>query len=371
MWNRRWSAPVVIAALWLGGCTTVERNYEAALLLGDLQTAPGETSRLQRRAGDPEVVTLRYEGETGEQEADLYRPPGPPRGNLVLIHGFTEHGKDDPRLVAFAESLSRTGFRVLAPHIEQIRELDWGPRSKAEVRDALEHMLSRPGGAGLPTGAATLSLMSGPVMLAAADPRYAGEMDFLVIIGGYYDIDAWIAFLTTDYDPLTRRTLADGARFGARWVLLDALAYRVDDPESREALERIARRRQIHPDADVQRWVERLDDDGRALFALLDNHDPDRVRALLDALPYQYRQDLRALDLAAVDLSDFPLELILIHGKYDPVIPISHSEHLAVAVPSATLYRSGGLTHVEISPGVFDAWPLWRAAAAVLAQRSH
>ncbi len=356
-------------ALLAGGCTTVERQYEAILLLGDLQTAPGETSRLQRRVGDPEVETLRYHGETGLQVADLYRPPGESRGNLVLIHGFTEEGKDDPRLTAFAESLARSGFRVLAPHIEQIRQLDWGPRSVDEVTDALAHMEDRPGSRDLPTGAATLSLMSGPVLLAASSPHHAEQVDFLVTIGGYYDVYAWIAFLTTGYDPLSGRRMDDGPQVDVKWALLDALSYRADDPEVRGALARIAVRRRINPDADVDSLVARLDGDALALFELLDNTDPERVQARLDALPDQYRDDLDALNIASRDLTDLPVELILIHGKDDTVIPISHSERLAERAPRATLYRSGGLMHVELSPGPLDVWPLWRAAAALLAQR--
>jgi pimeloyl-ACP methyl ester carboxylesterase len=83
-------------------------------------------------------------------------------------------------------------------------------------------------------------------------------------------------------------------------------------------------------------------------MALLDNADPDRVPALIDALPAPIRADLEGLDLARRDLSQLSFELILVHGRDDPIIPATESRALAAAVPEgkAALFIVDRLGHV-------------------------
>ena len=107
-------------------------------------------------------------------------------------------------------------------------------------------------------------------------------------------------------------------------------------------------------------------------MALLDNADPERVPALIAALPATIRADLRALDLARRDLSTLPFELILVHGRDDPIIPASESRALAAAAPAdqVSLHIVDRLGHVELSPGgLLDGIGLWRAVYRLLAQR--
>lgn len=372
--RKRWIAPVVVLALsgaLLTGCAPLERQYEAALLLADLQAPAGQETWLSRRAGHPERETVTYELRANgarEVEADLYRPAEEPRGNLVLIHGFTEEGRRDPRLQDLARSLARTGFRVLAPDVQALMELDWGSETIEDVRAAQQHMLEREGSAGLPTGLATLSLMSGPVVIAASEGAVGEHADFLFIIGGYYDLEGWITFLTTGYDPLTGETPPYTPRPEGRWILLGALADQAAEAD-REPLRSIARTRRHRPDADVSDDVERLSEEARALFLLLDNDDPDQVPERIAALPREYRDEFAALDLARRDLSGFPLRVILIHGVRDNIIPFSHAEALAGEVPNASLHAPRGLDHVALDPGLMDTWRLWRAAADLLKER--
>jgi pimeloyl-ACP methyl ester carboxylesterase len=102
------------------------------------------------------------------------------------------------------------------------------------------------------------------------------------------------------------------------------------------------------------------------------NRDPDRVPALLAALPEPVRAEIAALDPVLLPLDRLSARLLLIHGRDDPVIPASESRALAAAVPpgNADVYVVGNLGHVDIGPGgIADTLLLWQASYRLLAQR--
>ena len=66
---------------------------------------------------------------------------------------------------------------------------------------------------------------------------------------------------------------------------------------------------------------------GRAILALLQNRDPERVDALLAALPLETRALLDTLSPAR-HLGHGSARLLLVHGRDDPAIPFSESLRL-------------------------------------------
>ena len=89
------------------------------------------------------------------------------------------------------------------------------------------------------------------------------------------------------------------------------------------------------------------------MIALVRNADPERVPELVAALPESVRRDIEYLDLSRRDLRDLRADLLLIHGRDDPLIPATESLALAAAVPPgrADVFVVGNLSHVEIHPG--------------------
>jgi len=83
------------------------------------------------------------------------------------------------------------------------------------------------------------------------------------------------------------------------------------------------------------------------------------------------RADIGELNLAEHDLGRLDIDLILVHGLDDNIIPWGESAALAAAVPpgGARLFLLEGLQHVDREFGGLDAWRMWRALSALLAQR--
>ena len=321
-------------------------------------------------AGARRSVTLA--GQLG----DLYLPDEP-RAGIVMVPGVTPLGRDDPRLIAFAGALAEHGFLVFVPELPGLRAQRVGrddSRAVALAADALATCYAP--GPGPRFAVAAISYAVAPAILAALTQPGGDRMALIVGIGGYHDLTAAITYLTTGY-----YRPAPGApwRYGApnpiaRWVFLLAGAHDVPDPRDRELLTEIAGAKLADPAADVRGTAAGLAEGGRAMLALADNADPERVPGLLAALPEPVRRDIEALDLKHYPLGGLQADLLLIHGRDDPLIPASESRALAAAVPPgrADVFVVGNLSHVEIHPGgIPDMLLLWQAAYRLLALRDR
>ena len=360
-------APLALLAVLLVGCSP-PRAIEAARVLADLSQPPAEGAPKPRTA--PTAVA--FPPGSGVAVGDLYWPDGA-KAALVLVPGVVPEGKDDPRLVALAQTLVRARFAVLVPDIVSLRAQKVSPDDARAIAAAIAWLA----GCGEPAeepsvGVMAISYAAGPAILAALRPDAAPRVRFLVAIGGYYDVEAVVTFFTTGYfrtGPDEPWQQGEPNAYG-KWVFIAANAERLDDVGDRAALAAMADRKLQDLDADVADLEAGLGSQGRAVTALLDNRDPDRVPALIASLPEAVRGDLAALDLSRRDLSQLDARLLLVHGRDDPIIPSSESEALAAAAPDTTLYLVDSLAHVELDPaGLVDGFRLWRAIYRLLAMR--
>jgi pimeloyl-ACP methyl ester carboxylesterase len=351
----------------LVGCSP-PRAIEAARVLADLSQPPAEGA--QEPGVAPTVVA--FSPGSGVAVGDLYWPDGAETA-LVLVPGVVPEGKDDPRLVALAQTLVRARFAVLVPEIVSLRAQKVSPDDARAIAAAIAWLADCSEPADEPSvGVMAISYAAGPAILAALRPDAAPRVRFLVAIGGYYDVEAVATFFTTGYfrtGPDQPWQHGEPNAYG-KWVFIAANAERLEDAGDRAALAAMAERKLQDLDADVADLEAGLGPEGRAVTALLDNRDPDRVPALIENLPVTVRADLADLDLSRADLSQLDVRLLLVHGRDDPIIPSTESEALAAAAPDATLYLVDSLAHVELDPaGLVDGFRLWRAIYRLLALR--
>ncbi len=368
-------AATLAAGILLGLGAFFRHGYDATLMLADLA---GLEAPLPDHRPDFERREIGYTADGGWRDADLYTPQtaggNGARAGLVLVPGAAETGRRDSRLVEFAGILARSGFAVLVPDIPSFRELRPSPDSAREIAAGVAEL--REGGflaAGLRLGIGAFSIASGPAVLAALEADPASRVDFLLLVGGYHDLRRTLTFMTTgffeaDGQPRQREPDAYG-----KWVYALSNAGRLPDPAEGAVLSAIARRKMEDPGADVDELLARLGPAGQAVYAFIDNRDPALVPGLLTRLPAGVWDDIAALDLATRDLSGLRADFILVHGLDDAVIPYTESVSLARALPPgrARLFLLEGLHHVDREVRGLDAWRMWRALRAVLAQRDR
>ncbi len=369
----------LLAVLAVGGAIlaaipSARRGAEAAAVTVDILSGGG-TRLLALLSGPPRRRPVSWAGGAQRRDGDLYEPSAPRRAALVLVPGLARAGKDHPRLVAFAETLARARFRVLVPDLRSVRALRVTAGNVREIAEAAIFLAEGEPAAGGrdagPLGIVAFSYGVAPALLAAIEPDLAPRLDFLVAIGGYYDAEAVIAFVTTGAyregpDAAWRRAVPNPA---GKWLFALSNAPRLNAPADREILRRLARRALVEPEADLGALAARLGPEGRAVYALLRNRDPDRVPELIESLPAAIRGDIAALDPRRHDLSRLRARLLLVHGRTDPVIPYTETLALAAAVPEgqAEVFLVEGLNHV--SPGIeglADLGRMWRAVYRLL-----
>ena len=278
-----------------------------------------------------EPVTRELAAATGGRPVplDLYarsalrRPPG-----LVLVHGLSAEGKDDPRLREAAGLLARAGWAVAVPTMAGLAGLRLRPEDAGAVTASVEALHA----AGYrPVGVLGISLGAGPALLAASDPTLGSPLSGVLALGGY-----------ASAVELLRYTLTGAYAFGDVAGRADAVL----EP----AIAQFAR---ANP--------ELLDEAGRRLIG---NRDPAAVDERIRALPRSTRDLLDGLSPGR-RIGGLRAPLFLIHGRADPAVPFTESLRLEAAARAAgrpvRIAVVGAVGHVEadVRAGVADLLRLW------------
>jgi pimeloyl-ACP methyl ester carboxylesterase len=321
----------VLLALTLSGCARLIGG-EAGVVLEAIEHGPARTE-LGRITPPPLRTRL--------PEADLWLPAdATPRAALVLAPGFSEAGRDDPRLLPVAESLARAGFAVRVPELPGARRLTLDPADIAAMRRAAEAEAA----AGRRVALAGISFAAAPALLAGQD----GRAGLVVTLGGFHAMQALAVYAATGAHRLPGeaawRRGAPNPFAGPAFLL--AIAEAMPDPADRWLLKEAGTRRLRAPDAPLGDLVRDMTPDGRAALDLIAEREPARIPDRLAALPAAARAVLGALDPAGARLATCTLA---IHGLEDPIIPWTQSAALSAALPPgrAVLVLVPGFGHVE------------------------
>ena len=375
---------VAILAL-LAGCAPL-RGHESLLVLADM-AAGAAPSRLKEVTPAPQRVQVNYEVGSRKYTGDLYLPgQATPAAGIVLVPGAVPQGKDEPRLVALAETLARARFAVLTPELSGFRRLEIGSADIREIADAIAYLSRRtdlvPEGH---TGIGAFSYAVGPSLLAALEEGVREHVRFIVGVGGYYDLGRAVRFFTTgyyEYEGQWHHLVPDD--YGKLVFAYSAMPH-LKEPRDRELLKAMIERRQSDRTADLSDLAAQLGRQGKVVHDLLTNLDPLRYPALAAELPAGLREDIAALSPRNRDLAGLKAQLILLHGRDDRLIPYPESIALAEAAPpdQAQLYLINSLLgHVDFSLGhvlswqflseeLPDLWRMWHAVYLLLGMREH
>jgi len=317
------------------------------LLPGCAALFDGEAIGLLRAVQGEAVEAVPPRREQGG-EADLWRPgEGGARAAIVLAPGFSEAGRDDPRLWPVARGLAGVGFLVMVPDLPGARRLTLDPADIGAMERAAAALAAHPGNPRPGIVAMTaVSYAAGPALLAGARP--GSPVGFLLTIGGYHDLKAAATAAATG---AYRAPGEEGWRWGPRNPLvavafLLAVGEVLADPGDRRSTREAARRLLGREGAVMDDLWAGMTAEGRAALALALETDPDRVPARFAALPGRARGVLAALDPSLHDLSGLSACVVALHGDADPAVPWTEALALERALPRARPILVPGFGHI-------------------------
>jgi len=370
--RRRWILLAVLPLVLVcaAACVLWLIYGESVRVLEGLVTASGETL-------PPGVTRQPLVIEAGGTVvfADIYEP-AVARAVLLFVPGLTSAGRDDRRVVGVSGVLAAAGFRVVTPDLPGAIALAAGREDAAVLEVLLDHLVAERGANGLPLGMIAVSYGLGPALTAAAGPARADGIDMVLGLGGYFDGQAIVTYVTTGAftDPRDGITRLGAPDPRARWLLLLSTLEHILSVQDRSNLRQLAQLG-MYGDANggtpglvaTSQAMAQAGPAARALLALIANANPDRVPSLLDALPPGARDDLVALSPSRLDLRNLEGRIVLVHGQDDPVIPYSESLRLADAVPGTRVFLIPGFSHVEPEQTGFSGqWVMIRALRVLL-----
>ena len=346
MWGRRLLivlllATIGAAGLWLAAAAFSDLLLTARLLVQLNQAAGDQSTPKGWRALE---LTEPRDGGEGALRGRLYLP-AQIRGPAVLfVPGLTRQGYDHPRFIAVARALAGTGFPVLTPDIQALKELRLEESSLEETlfwldwwRQRSPQPMKRVGLLGVSVG--------GTVGLKAAAER-ARQVSFVVSIGGYQDLERCRQRWFGGGDS----TLRHGnypVRYYGKWIWMLSVLETLEPASDREIFKHVlygllenGRLEGNGPQLSEQgqRWLRIATRDsveesgGKVLFP-----DPDRLRRLS----------------ANTKLRRVQCPVFLVHGLQDELIPSSEAlelEKRLVGAPTAIL----------LTPLISHTHPLWR-----------
>ena len=349
-------AALLLVLLWTA--PTIRQTYEAGLVLADIALGTVRTPA-------PRQMAIFYQIEGRTRTGDLYLPAqGRPRAGMVLLPGIVPQGGREPRLVAFAGALARAGFAVLVPNFPAFRQLMVRPGDARIAADAFHYLVRQPNLAPAGrTGMGAFSYAVGVAVLASLQADVRTQVRFILGVGGYHDIGAVVRFFTTGYFQHQGQWFHLRPDPYGQWVFVNSSLPYLRSPVDKQILQSMVRLRLQNPRADLAPLATQLGPEGRALYALLSNRDPNQTPALLRALPIPLQAALSGMSLVDKPLQDLRARLILVHGMDDNLVPYPESIALTRAVPpgQARLYLIHRvLIHVEFDQAPWTSWRFWR-----------
>lgn len=358
-------AAVVVVAL----ARPVWTHLRAAAVLLRVQS-PQHPGTLANLIAHPiEEVPTEVPTPSGPIRARLYIPKDRPHApGMVLVHGVHHLGIEEPRLVAFARALSASGIRVLTPELLSLADYQVD-RASIDLIGYSARALSAP--LGQKVGLLGLSFSGGLSLLAAADPRFAPYIRFVVSVGAHDDLQRVSQFLITNTIERPDGSILHmtAHEYGALVLIYSHVSDffpPADVPVAHDALRLLL-------------WEK--NDESRKRAELLSPASHQKMELLysghVEALAGEIREAIvrHQGEMAPVsphgNLGALQVPTLLLHGTGDNVIPSSELLWLQRDVPRAALKSaliSPAIGHVELErePSRADQWRLVHFMAQIL-----
>jgi pimeloyl-ACP methyl ester carboxylesterase len=348
---------------------TVNQHLKAVSLLLRIENANDHSRLAQYETYHVQETDSQVASPNAHIDARLYTPTGlnnPP--HLLIIHGVHHLGIHDPRIIAFARALSASGVQVLTPEMPDLTDYKVTTKTIDLIGIAAREFSRR---SGTPVGILGISFSGSLSLIAAADPRNARSIAFVVSLGSHDSMQRVAHFFLTGETPRPDGTIAHVTphEYGAL-----VLIYSHPEeffPAIDVAKARIALRYLLWEDvAASKQAAKRLSAPSRAVMEHLYLHDRSTLIPQLQRMINDHTAELQQVS-AEKQLARLKIPVLLLHGAADDVIPNTELLWLERDVPPEYLQSAlitPLLSHLDVAgdPSATDKVRLVQFMSTVL-----
>jgi dienelactone hydrolase len=284
----------------------------------------------------------------GSIRVRIFTPEQTPRHTLLLISGLHPAGIEEPRLIAFARELAKSGLTVVTPDIPGLSDFAVTTGLTDSIERAAKWLAAESGLApGGRIGLMGISFSGGLAVVAAGRPSLRDHVLYVFSVGGHHDLPRVLRYLCTGSE-----TPGEDVRpphdYGLAIVMLIA-ADRLVPPDQLGALQAMVRRflwasyiyredqsRAAREFSAVQTDSRTLPEPSATLLEHLNSRDVVALGSKLLPFIGQYGNE------AALSPSQSPkpaAPVFALHGRDDNVIPAVESQHLEADLRDDTEVR--------------------------------
>ena len=328
----------------------------ASLVYGMSLTKPPRIVRAYSRFFQHAPLTTDFviQGRSGPLQIRMMTPTGLPDAPIiVVVHGFSPIGNQDPLLNTLAVRLCRDGLRVVMPSVTSESSLRMSKTALNDIDDAVSWSAKT---SGQQVSLFGISFSGGPVISAAAVPAYSDYIKMIFCLSGFNSIDRLGRYYLHDY------VTGPGGRPYAGTPPAAALA-----PMALQYLDELVPADSVQvltgplkailsgvPGQDAARNASLTSEQSDLLEDLL-NVRTEAMRARYHALLERHREELAAISPKG-KIGNVRGMLYILHGSADTTIPEGEAEWTQQETsPNMRVLITPWLNHATLDPHA----PVW------------
>ena len=301
----------------------------------------------------PTQEAIRYPLMSGEGEADLYLPGNGDRHSaVVFFQGVVPGGRYDPRIVALAEGLARSGMVVMIPWLQTQIKQRIDPDNIDDLVHAFQYLQKLDSVNPDHVGMGGICVGASLATVAAQDDRIREQGKFVNSFAGYYDA----ADLAKAIGSRSRYSKDYIVPWEPDWLTSRVFQYHLIDgvtqTTDRELLTRLFEDDYLESPNDFPA----LSSEGQAVYRLLKGVSPEEVDNVMARLSPRTTEFFRVIS-PSTGIQRLKARMLIMHDRADRLVPSEESRRLADALGhnSSTYYTEFSLFQSQIQVHVGES----------------
>lgn len=295
-----------------------------------------------------------------ETTVQIFRPDRKTHATLILVPGLHPLGIHDERFQSFATSCAESGFLVVAPDVIEFRRFQITPNAVELISNLVQALPTIvPAESLRNAGLLGISYGAGPVLVAASRKEVKNKIQFVVCIGGYFNLIHAMEYSVTGKHREGWTSPPPAHQWGRMIFALNHLEY-LAPPTDVPLLHQIVMLHLNLKEQEAKEYELALSSHGKQFLNEVLNGLSDLEMERFKKMLEMHKEVSKQLspEFAVSHLSP-DLRVYLLHGPGDSLIPSAETEELIDALRKEHHAKMDALITLSLNhvdPAQKDPW---------------